>query len=50
MQQGGGVGRVGGQSQKAVLLAPGQQVLFKQPVQLLQAGCLQGQRAAAIQH
>lgn len=50
LQQGGGVGRVRGQGQEAVLLAPGDQVLLKQPGQLLQARGLEGQGAAAVQH
>lgn len=49
LQQGHGVGRVGGQRQEAVLLAPGQQVLLEQPGEVLQAGSRQGQRAAAVQ-
>ncbi|KAG7239294.1 hypothetical protein INR49_029259 [Caranx melampygus] len=49
LQQGHGVSRVGRQRQEAMLLAPGQQVLLKQPGEVLQAGSWQGQRAAAIQ-
>lgn len=50
LQQGRGLGRVGGQGQEAMLLAAGEQVLLKQPGELLQAGRRQGQRAAAVQH
>lgn len=50
LQQGSSLCGVGGQCQEAMLLAPGQQVLLKQPGEVLQAGCRQGQRAAAIQH
>lgn len=50
LQQRGGVGRVGRQREEPVLLAPGQQVLLKQPGELLQAGRRQRQRAAAVQH
>ncbi len=50
LEQGSSVGRVGGQREEPMLLAPGQQVLFKQPGELLQAGRRQGQRAAAAQH
>lgn len=50
LQQGCRVCRVGGQREEPVLFAPGQQVLLKHPGELLQAGCCQGQCAAAIQH
>lgn len=50
LQQGRSLSRVGGQGQEAMLLAPREQVLLKQPGELLQAGRRQGQRAAAIQH
>lgn len=50
LQQGSSVSRVGGQRKEPMLLAPRQQVLFKQPGELLQVGRRQGQCAAAIQH
>lgn len=50
LEQRSSVSWVGGQREEAVLLAPGQQVLLKQPGELLQGGSRQGQRAAAVQH
>lgn len=50
LEQGSSVSRVGGQSEEPMLLAPRQQILFKKPGELLQAGSCQGQRAVAVQH
>lgn len=40
---------MGRKRQEAMLLAPGQQILFKEPGELLQGAGGEGQRAAAIQ-
>lgn len=40
---------MGWKRQEAVLLAPGQQILLKEPGELLQAAGRKGQRAAAVQ-
>ena len=50
LEEGGSVGRVGGESQEAMLVCARDQVLLKQTRQMLQVAHLERQGAAAVQH